>query len=91
MSKVGRPLSEEHKQELSLALKGRVISEATKEKMSLTRNTSGFRGVYFHSRVKKFAASIRVDERNHHLGYFDDPELAYVCYCEAAQLQRGAA
>jgi hypothetical protein len=44
--------------------------------MSLARNTSGFRGVYFHSRLGKFVASIRIDGRNRHLGYFDDNEEA---------------
>lgn len=53
------------------------------------RNSSGFRGVYFHNRAAKWAAQIRVDGQNHYLGLFDTPESAYSAYCDAARKFRG--
>lgn len=45
-------------------------------------NTSGFRGVGWHKRIKRFQAQIWVRGKITHLGYFDDPEQgdqAYLC------------
>lgn len=46
MTKRGIPLSEEHKEKLRQVHKGKVLSEETKARMSASRNTSGFRGVW---------------------------------------------
>ncbi len=46
-------------------------------------NSSGFKGV--RKRKTNFAATIRVDGRNIHLGTFNTPEEAHKVYCEAAQ------
>ena len=42
-------------------------------------------GVYFHHRklLRRYSASIRIDGRTKHLGYFDDPEVAHDAYLQA--------
>jgi hypothetical protein len=42
---------------------------------------SGFKGVTWWDRDKKWKAQIYIDGKNKHLGYFDNPELAHQCYC----------
>lgn len=46
-------------------------------------NTSGYRGVCFHKRHKKWMASIRINDNLKHLGYFNSPELAAMAYDNA--------
>lgn len=48
-------------------------------------NASGFTGVHWHSRDKKWEARIQVNKKQKHLGYFDTPEKAYECYKRAKQ------
>jgi hypothetical protein len=38
-------------------------------------NKSGYLGVHWHKRVKKWEVMIRIDGKKKHLGYFDLPEL----------------
>jgi hypothetical protein len=45
---------------------------------------SGFKGVSWHKRDKKWKASIAIHRRNIYLGTFDTPELAHMAYCKAA-------
>ncbi|WP_287345845.1 AP2 domain-containing protein [Mesorhizobium sp.] len=47
-------------------------------------NTSGFKGVSWHSSNQKWAANIRVNKRKIHIGYFNDPEGAHAAYVAAA-------
>lgn len=47
-------------------------------------NKSGFKGVYFHVRVGRYAAQIRHNRVARHLGYFDTPEAAHAAYCRAS-------
>ena len=46
-------------------------------------NTSGYKGVTFHKRDKKWQASVEVDGRTKFLGYFNSPEKAHQAYCSA--------
>lgn len=39
---------------------------------------SGFVGVYFHKRARKWAAEIVVDRKKHYLGLFNCPTAAYL-------------
>jgi len=46
-------------------------------------NKSGFMGVYFHKRNKKYQATIKAYGKQKHLGYFDTAESAFEAYKEA--------
>jgi len=52
-------------------------------------NTTGFKGVTFVKRSGRYRASIRVQQKPIHLGYFDTPEAAHIAYFEAAQRHFG--
>lgn len=47
-------------------------------------NTSGFKGVTWHKKNRKWRAVIKVDGGQKHLGMFDTLEAAYAAYCKAA-------
>jgi group I intron endonuclease len=64
------------RRKLSEIQKGKCIPDATRERMSTVRNTSGFKGVSLFKRTGKWAASLRVNKVQIHLGYFDTAELA---------------
>jgi hypothetical protein len=49
-----------------------------------SHNASGFKGVYFDKRAKKYQANIKVNGIKKYLGSFDAPEAAHEAYCEAA-------
>jgi len=50
----------------------------------MANNTSGYKGVSFHKKTGKWAATITAKGKHYWLGLFDTPELAYAAYCEAA-------
>jgi len=52
-------------------------------------NTSGFKGVSWHKRIKKWAAYICVNGKLKHLGYYDTREEAYAVHCAAALKYHG--
>lgn len=45
-----------------------------------TRNTSGYRGVYFNKRVNKWHSQIGVNGGKKHLGYFNSAIIAAIAY-----------
>lgn len=47
-------------------------------------NTSGFKGVSWNKRAKKWRALIELDRKDHYLGYFDTPDAAHEAYKAAA-------
>jgi len=49
------------------------------------RNASGFKGVSFCSRMKKWKTGIMVNSKSIHLGYFNDKMQAAQAYNEAAK------
>lgn len=49
-------------------------------------NTSGYVGVSWNSKNKKWMASLRVDKKSKCLGYFNDPKEAYEAYLNAAEI-----
>lgn len=48
------------------------------------RNSSGYKGVHFNKRAKKFTAQIGFKNKLHYLGYFDSAEEAAQVYNDAA-------
>ena len=48
-------------------------------------NTSGYKGVKWSKKHRKWEASIKVNYRLRFLGYFNAPEEAYEAYCQAAK------
>jgi hypothetical protein len=53
-------------------------------------NTSGFKGVSFHKRERRFRAKIQVGGKTQNLGSFDTAESAHAAYCAAAEKTHGA-
>ena len=47
-------------------------------------NTSGFKGVYWRAREKKWIARIRANGKTRDLGYFSTPQAAHEAYCRAS-------
>lgn len=47
-------------------------------------NASGVKGVTWHRRDQKWVAEIGLDNRSHHLGYFDSKEEAAAAYAKAS-------
>ena len=52
-------------------------------------NTSGYKGVCFNKRNRKWFAYINVNRLRKNLGYFNTPQAAYSAYCEAAKKYHG--
>jgi hypothetical protein len=70
------------------------LREATNQQNGFNRNapssnTSGFKGVHWNKKDKKWQAHIRVSGKRKHLGYFDCPEVAAAAYEVAAQKYHG--
>ena len=59
-------------------------SENSQNQGKRINNTSGFKGVHWHKRDKRWCADIRVNGKRIHLGLFLTPEEAYEAYCKAA-------
>lgn len=49
-----------------------------------SNNTSGHKGAFFRKYDQRWFASIRVDGKQKHLGYFPTAEAAHAAYCAAA-------
>lgn len=60
-------------------------SENLQNKRKYKNNTSGFKGVSWHSSSKKWRATISAGGVRAHLGSFETPEEAYKAYCEASK------
>jgi hypothetical protein len=52
-------------------------------------NKCGLKGVRWHPGMKKWQARISVDYKEHHLGYFDNPQDAHEAYRAAAPQYHG--
>ncbi len=54
-----------------------------------SRNTSGYRGVHWNKKNKKWTAMIRVANKKHYLGLFESVEAAATAYAEASRKYHG--
>jgi hypothetical protein len=52
-------------------------------------NTSGYKGVSFHKKTRRWLASLHTKERWLYLGLFDTKEEAYEAYCKAGSQMYG--
>lgn len=52
-------------------------------------NSTGFKGVSYHSQSGKWTARIRHNGIRHNLGIFKTPEIAFAAYCKAAKKYHG--
>jgi len=52
-------------------------------------NQSGYKGVYWEIRRRKWRATIRANKKKISLGYFNTPEEAHKAYCEASKKYHG--
>jgi hypothetical protein len=50
-----------------------------------SNNTSGFKGIWWHKRAGKWAASIMVSGSKRSLGLYTTPETAHAAYTDAAK------
>jgi len=52
-------------------------------------NTSGYKGVCWFKRKKRWKSTIHVNKKTIHLGFYNTPEEAYAAYCEASKKYHG--
>lgn len=57
-------------------LRAATWSENCMNKGLQENNTSGFKGVHWHKYHQKWAAKVKINGKQIHLGYFADPEVA---------------
>ena len=50
------------------------------QRLLRSTNTSGYRGVSYFKRDKKWKAQITIDNKEKHIGYFNTPEEAAIAY-----------
>ncbi|WP_312416666.1 HNH endonuclease [Shinella sp.] len=70
-------------------LRAATSSQNKQNRRRAKHNTSGFKGVSWHRRKGKWAASIKMNGRQKHLGYFESGEAAHQAYLLAAQESQG--
>lgn len=70
-------------------LRAATHAENARNRPALANNTSGFKGVSWVSRLRKWRASIWADGRPIHLGVFSAPEDAHAAYARAARELHG--
>ncbi len=52
-------------------------------------NTSGYKGVYLDAKSGKWRARVKIDGKQHNLGYHNTPEEAHAARCKAANELHG--
>ena len=59
-------------------------TQNTQNAQKRTDNTSGFKGVHWQSRKKRWVARIQAEGKRKYLGYFKTPEAAHAAYAQAS-------
>ncbi len=70
-------------------LREATASENSQNQSMYKNNKSGFKGVSWFKRDKKWVAQIKIDGKKKHLGYFDCKVEAAIAYNEAAIKHHG--
>jgi hypothetical protein len=70
-------------------LRSVTASQNQHNKRMQKNNTSGFKGVHWHIRKRRWVARINLDNTKRHLGYFDTAEAAHAAYCVASKALHG--
>lgn len=65
-------------------LRNCLVRENRRNRKSLRNNTSGYKGVCWYKKSKKWVAKISFNGKRYHLGYFDDIIKAAKAYNNAA-------
>ena len=65
------------------------IAENVRNSVRMNRNTSGYKGVSYSKRSRKWKTTITVNNQHKHLGYFLTPEAAAMAYNIAAEKHFG--
>lgn len=92
MSKSALNMTDDHRAKNSAGQRGKVRSAEVRLQNSTIRrasapsaaNSSGYKGVSFFIRKRKWRAAVWVNGKNKHLGWFNTPEAAALAYDEAA-------
>ncbi|MEY9198673.1 hypothetical protein ABIA16_003789 [Sinorhizobium fredii] len=88
ISKIGKPLSDEHKAKLSAANSGRVPSDDIRVKIGnevrMRPPRDGYKGVYFDAKNGKWMCRAKINGKTKYLGRFASPEDAAMAYDHAA-------
>jgi HNH endonuclease/AP2 domain len=93
--KTGRwPYEVDHRNTIGTDNRWKNLREATKAQNAWNQglrvsNTSGFKGVYWAKKIRKWRAQINIDSRRTALGQFDTPEEAHAAWCAVAQALHG--
>lgn len=64
-------------------------SQNQRNRVAYANNTSGYKGVVWHSGAKKWRARIVCGGKKHSLGLYATKELAHEAYCNAAKQMHG--
>ena len=64
-------------------------AENMRNRRMSTNNTSGFKGVHWDKKSRKWCAQIRNNSVGRYLGLFDTPEAAHAAYVAASELLHG--
>ena len=65
------------------------VAENTRNCKTKKNNKSGLKGVRLFERTGRWQATIRLNGKPFHLGYFNCPTAAHLAYCKAAKQHFG--
>jgi hypothetical protein len=70
-------------------LREATTSQNSMNRKKYTNNTSGYKGVSWHKKAKKWCAQITGYAKDKHIGFFNTPEAAYRAYLQEAKKRFG--
>ncbi|QQK04793.1 HNH endonuclease [Burkholderia anthina] len=70
-------------------LRAATRKQNSKNRTMPSNNTSGYKGVNFDKKARKWVAQIGSDGKKIYLGRFEDPKEAHAAYCAAADKLHG--